>query len=207
MNLRDYAAQKPQEEPQAQAAQEVAKTYIELEELRAAIAQGVREESTQAALLQRLITKYCGQEIAAEAAEMPLKAAPQGNGLILSIAEKESQIAANKRKQKRLESELAATREQGEQLREDLTELRRHEMTSAETGIAAALSLYRQMQQGTAPEGAAEALYNAHKGSPPAMGLLYGILREQAAKQGILDDLQQYAELMKLADKVRAAAE
>lgn len=207
MNLRQYAEQNPQEEQKAQQAQEIVKSYIDLSELRAAMAQAVKEEKTQAAALQRIITKYCGQDIAAEAAEMPLKAAPQGAGLIMLIADTESRIAANKRKRQRLESELQQTIKQGEELREELTELRRQQMTDAEKGLAAALSLYRQMQQGTAPAGAAEALYKAHKGSPPAMGLLYGLLREQAAEQGIFDDLQIYAELMKLSDKARAAAE
>lgn len=207
MNLRQYAEQNPQEEQQAQQAQEVARAYIDLDELRAAMAQAVKEEQTQAAALQRIITKYCGQEIAAAAAEMPLKAAPQGAGLLMLIADTESQIAANKRKQQRLEKELSATREQGEELREELAELKRQQVTDSGAAIAAALSLYRQMQQGADPAAGAAALYKAHKGQRAAMGLLYGILREKAAQTGFLDDLQQYAELMQLADQIKAAAE
>ena len=209
MNLRDYAAQSTQEEPQTQMAQNVQEVYLNQEELRAAIAQAVKEEQTQAAALQRIITKYCGQDIAAEAAEMPLKAAPQGTGLLLLIADTESQIAANKRKRQRLESELQKTIKQGEELREELVKLQRNAAADEGAAIAETLSLYRKLQQENVPAllDTSAALYNRHKGQRAAMGLLYGILREQAATHGIFDDLQIYAELMKLSDKARAAAE
>lgn len=207
MNLRDYAAQTPQEEPQAQAAQQAQESYFSLEELRAAINGGLRAGMTQRALLQAVIGKICGQDSAeaAAAAALPLSEAPQGSGLDIAIADAESRIAANKRRIKRLEAETAAAREQGEELRETLAQLQRSGSSNA--AITETLSFYWQMQQGTAAAGAAEALLKRHRGQRAAMGLLYGILREKAAEGGFLDDLRQYAEIAQLAEQAKAAAD
>ncbi len=219
MNLREYAAQQPRDEAQAQPTQEAqtAEEWRALSSLKATIAAGLQASRTQAELLQEIIAAICGQdsEEGKAAAAAPPSLLPSAGGVEMLIADHEGQLAANRRKQKRLQQELEALTEQEKALQGELAQLRENARRDKGNDLAEILLFYRQTQAATSADKEqikqAAALYNRHSGNPLAMALLYGVLRDYSARFGtdwlMIEDMTEYAEYMRLRDNIKAAAD
>ena len=218
MNLREYAAQQPQETQQLQEKrqEQPAEDWRKVSALKADIATGLRAAETQPELLQMLISNICGEDSieAAKAAALPISALPTVGGLDMLIADHEAQIAANKRQRARLQKELEAATKEGEGLREELGQLQRNRDRDNGKALEDVLSFYRQTQRTTSADPGqittAGELYAKHRGAPVAMALLYGVILDYMTRFGsdwlMVDDMQRYTDLMKLKDDIKAAA-
>lgn len=221
MTLEEYAAQQAQNAPQTQetqqaegnpldvfaAQQDAEKLSFLLAESRAAI----DESRSPAAMLTRIAAALFGErsaEAEAVAAAIENDKAPGGHELALAEIRQRRKLIKQQAKQlDEMQKELAG---QLEKLNDAEREQTNQQAAAAtlDRALADTMTFCKQLRPQETMLQEARELYNRHKGSPAAMGLLYGSLAELTRSEYAAGhyDLIQQQDFTELKAAILAAA-